>query len=151
LGNIIGKGTQTELAIDTLQIGDIIFAELETTPLANITNETQNIVKYSFLLPGKNNKLKHHFIALSFGTKEKADYNFAVFKKVATEKTGVPGLTYTSDYIVQVNKNIYWINSNCSYSYSNHTYFVDAFKKAASIFVEPAIKCECGQVKCFTE
>lgn len=149
LEEIVGEGTNTRLLTDTLTQGDLIFTELKKTPLNNIVQEAISVVKYSFPLVERSSRLKHCLTILTFSTRSKSDSVFSVFKNVALEKSGIPGLTYTSDYLVQVDRSIYWINSNCSYSYENHLKFVSMFEGMINT-TEEKIKCECGKVICTT-
>ena len=148
INNIIGKGSQSKLITDTLVEGEMVFSELQGTPLAYITSEAQSSIRYSFPLAKGDRKLKHCLIILTFRTAVKADSVFATFNKVGLEKSGVPGLTYTNDYLVQCDNKIYWINSNCSYAYDNHCKFVDVFRGIVNTAGKTAINCECGKVQC---
>ncbi len=149
ISNIIGEDIKTKMTVDTLKKGAVIFVELKTTPLSNLVNENE-IVKYTFSLTGKNSRLKHHLIRIFCKDEIVADSVFSVFEKIALEKSGVPGLTYTSDYLVKIANEIYWLNSNCSYSYHNHLKFVEIFKGIKQISDLKAIECECGEVRCIT-
>lgn len=145
--NIIGKDVKSRLIVDTIR-KKAIFSELEGTELSTIVNSAETVVKYSFNLLGKNSRQRHHVIIISFKEKSKLDSVFFAFKSLALEKSGVPGLTYSSDYIVQLGNSIYWLNSNCSYSYQSHQTFVGLFNKIVHIEDEMAINCECGKVRC---
>ena len=147
---IVGKESQTELLIDTLVAGDLVFIELKKTPLSNVIQETVSSVKYSFPLIKGDSRLKHHLVILTFPTLDKARSIFAVLEKVALEKSGVPGLTYTSDYLVQLDNSIYWVNSNCSYSHASHSKFVRILKGMIDTAGKEKITCECGKVLCAT-
>lgn len=148
LTGIIYLECQSDLIIDTLKSGDYIFVELRGTELENIVSESRNVVKYSFPLKNGDKGVKHHIVSLDFNTENTTDSVFNIFKKVALEKSGVPGLAYTSDYLVQISDKIYWINSNCAFSYENHSKFVNAFKELVLVSVGEEINCKCGEVRC---
>ena len=145
VSQILSKKATTKLLADTIKPGNLIFIELKRTQVANITLGSF-CVKYSFLL--EESSLKHNLITLTFNESDKVDSAFVLLKKVASEKSGVPGLTYTSDYLTRCENQIYWVNSNCSYSYINHLKFVDVLKENISIENEEHIACECGKVLC---
>jgi hypothetical protein len=150
ISKMIGENVQTKMTLDTLKKGEIIFVELKNTPLSDLVNEN-GIVKCTFSLSGEQSRLKHHLIRLSCNDEMVADSLFSVFEKIAIEKSGIPGLTYTSDYLVKIFNEIYWLNSNCSYSYHNHLKFVEIFKEMKQIPSDTkAIECECGKVTCIT-
>ena len=149
ISKIIGEDVKTKMTVDTLKKGEVIFVELKTNSLSNLVNENE-IVKYTFLLTGEHSRLKHHLTRIFCKDEIVADSVFSVFEKIALEKSGVPGLTYTSDYLVKIFNEIYWLNSNCSYSYHNHLNFVEIFKGIKQISDLKAIECECGKVRCIT-
>lgn len=148
LHKIVAKGNQTKLLVDTLRAGTLVFIELGRTLLSNVTEAATKTIKYTFALGKENSGLHHHLIVLTFSTSEKAHSIFTTFKKVALEKSGVPGLTYSSDYIVQCDTEIYWVNSNCAYSYANHIKFVELLKPLLGKIESEEIKCKCGKVLC---
>jgi hypothetical protein len=145
LSDIVGQ--QSQIVADTLMSDDLLFTELKRTPLSSIISKTERAVKYSFPL-SSDGGLKHHFFILSFKNETTADSLFSVIKDVAISKSGVPGLTYRSDYIVVLGAFIYWINSNCSFSYENHKKFVEVFQHLMHTEGKTMIKCECGKVLC---
>ena len=149
ISEILGGGVNTKMTTDTLKNEEVIFVELKNTPLSRLVNENE-IIKYTFSLTGKHSRLKHHLIRIICKDEIVADTVFSVFEKIALEKSGVPGLTYTSDYVVNISNEIYWINSNCSYSYQNHLRFVEIFKGIKQISKIKAIECECGKIMCIT-
>jgi len=149
ISEILGGGVNTKMTTDTQKNEEVIFVELKNTPLSRLVNENE-IIKYTFSLTGKHSRLKHHLIRIICKDEIVADTVFSVFEKIALEKSGVPGLTYTSDYVVNISNEIYWINSNCSYSYQNHLRFVEIFKGIKQISKIKAIECECGKIMCIT-
>jgi hypothetical protein len=149
IGEILGGNINPKMTTDTLKKEEVIFVELKNTPLSQLATENE-IIKYTFSLTGKYSLLKHHFIRIICKDEIVADTIFSVFEKIALEKSGVPGLTYSSDYLVNISNEIYWINSNCSYSFQNHLRFVEIFKAIKQISDVKAIECECGKVRCIT-
>ena len=143
-------GNQSALKTDTLHKGDVIFVELKDTPLKDVIAETIHTVKHTFYFESGDKRIKHYLIVLSFSSKQKAESKFIDFEKVALEKSGVPGLTYTNDYLVTYKDKIYWINSGCILSYFNHSKIVNEFKKIVEVSGINSIQCECGQVICKT-
>jgi len=95
-----------------------------------------------------NNGLKHQVIHLSFKNEKESDSIFYLFERIALEKSGTPGLTYSSDYLFKITNEIYWLNSNCAYSYKNHMKFVDVLIKLKHVSNTESIECICGKVKC---
>lgn len=149
ISEILGGNANPKMTTDTLKNEEVIFVELKNTPLSQLVNENE-IIKHTFSLTGNHSRLKHHLIRIICKDEIVADSIFSVFEKIALEKSGVPGLTYTSDYLVNISNEIYWINSNCSYSYQNHLRFVEIFKAIKQISYIKAIECECGKVRCIT-
>lgn len=147
---IKGAGRNVKLKADTLKPNELIFVELKNTELENITNKAISTIKYSFLLESGDSRLKTYLIILSFASEIESEFNFNVFERVALEKNGIPGLTYTNDYLIKIDKKIYWINSSCSYSYTNHLKFVNIFRDMLNTKGKKVIKCKCGQVKCIS-
>ena len=144
---IIGDNVTTNLKIDTLKSDEPLFVELNNTPISDLANKGV-VTKYDFLLEGKHRGLRHYLFEINFEDNVIADSVFSVIQEIALENSGVPGLTYTSDFVLKLSNRIYWLNSNCAYSYSNHLKFVNAFKLIGKLHSVNAIYCECGKVKC---
>lgn len=150
LSVIEGETTSSKIIFDTLDRDDLVFVELKDTPLYCLTKEAYISKKYSFSLSKGDSRLNHYFVNLEFANVAKADSIFSIFEKIALEKSGIPGLTYSNDFLVQVENKIYWINSSCSFSYANHLKLVNIFKNMVNIDNKIAVECECGHVKCIT-
>ena len=148
--NITGYKIPSKLNIDSLSSSDVIFVELKKTPLKNLTKKSVEAIKYKFSVPNKI-YLAHTLVTISFSTTNQSDSIFNMIKKVAIEKSWVPGLTYKNDYITKVDKKIYWLNSSCGFSYKNHMKFVSSFNEMMNIKNNEAIKCICGKVICKVE
>lgn len=143
-------GSKSVLKTDTLQKGDLIFVELKGTPVNDVIAETISTVRHSFNLKNGDKRINHYLIVLSFSSMQKAELIFSDFEKLALEKSGVPGLTYTNDYLVNYKDKIYWINSGCILSYFNHSKIVNEFREIIKVSGINSIQCECGQVICKT-
>jgi hypothetical protein len=148
ISHLIGKDIKTTLMIDTLLRNDLIFIELKNTPLKNVVNEAIIVYKYNFLLNNDLIKYSHSLSILDFCSTNKADSIFSIFKKIAFEKNGVPGLTYSNDYLVRLENKIFWIHTNCIFSYNNHMKMIKLFESLINTGKSEKINCECGKVIC---
>ncbi len=147
---VLNKSKNSEFSqiLDTLPRGGLVFVELKNTPLKNVINESVTTIKYSFRENQGISAIKLHLVIIAFNSEQKAENIFRTFEKVSIEKNGVPGLTYSNDYLVKVKNKIYWINSACTISYFNHCKIVNEFKDIFHISAPKSIQCECGQVIC---
>jgi len=69
--------------------------------------------------------------------------------KVDNENDYLPGLTYTNDYVIRSHNKIYWLNSGCPYSFSNHQKLTQYMLQSLQVDnIQDSIWCKCGQPKC---
>lgn len=69
--------------------------------------------------------------------------------KVDGEDDYSPGLTYTNDYVIKSYNKIYWLNSGCPYSFSNHQKLKQFMLQSLQVDnIQDSIWCKCGQPKC---
>ena len=144
---MMNESEPTKLTIDTLIASNIPFPELKDN-FIKIVSTSNSGVKYSFDVSEKNSHTKHDVVYLEYDDELIASKWFSKIQQTATEKSGVPGLTYSSDYVFQVDNVIYWIHSSCGYSYQNHVKLVEQFKDLYALKTESTVECECGKVLC---
>jgi hypothetical protein len=147
LVDIFNKDTYSNLVLDSIFKG-VSFNVLKETPLENIFNEAIKNERYIFNLSNNNN---FSFIILTYENKYITDSIFNVIEKESIENNWIPpGLTYTNDYLIAIENNIYWINTSCLYSYYNHLKLVNILKSMLDIQGHKSIECECGKVTCIS-
>jgi hypothetical protein len=145
--NGINKNFKTTIKIDTIKDGNFLDVNFRSTCFEKINTETKLITKHSFSINDEGKRLNHYVIIFEFDSIKKLETNYDCMKTEALN-TPAPGLSYANDYVTFSNNKIYWINSSCMFSYSNHNKFVDVFKKNMKINETNSIQCECGKVIC---
>ena len=110
------------------------------------------VKRYSFD-PGRGNRMMHlWFIDASYSDTSDLNKAFKALKVRAYENTEpfyIPGLTYTNDYVVRTDKNIYWLNSGCPYAFFNHKKLIGLISQSLDLDnVVDSIHCKCGMPKC---
>ena len=141
-------GECPSLIVDTLSHNDFLFNELKDTPIETLTSTMMQGLRYEFLFDKGAGIYKHSLILLTFDTERIADSLFAIIKDVALDKSGVPGLTYSNDYLTKQKNELYWVHSSCSFSYENHCKLVSALNNSLTSIEEQALQCKCGEVVC---
>lgn len=143
------KDIEISMLTDTLRPNQLLFVELKNNALSNITDVARNVVKYTFKLEKEFSGLKHHLVVIQLETTIESDTLYNVIEKIALEKSGVPGLAYANDFVLKSNKTIYWLNSNCAYSFESHNRFIELLKSLLPIDkLDEQLDCECGKVVC---
>ncbi|OFY82816.1 MAG: hypothetical protein A3F72_01655 [Bacteroidetes bacterium RIFCSPLOWO2_12_FULL_35_15] len=141
------------LTIDTLQVADLSNVELENHPTGFLVKTSNDCIKYHFDLESPNRNLRFDIIQSIFNSTESTDSAFIQMKYMANEdlvsESGVPGLTYTNDFVIKQSLNIYWINTGCIYSFENHKKYSEFLLNSLSDkTVIDSIWCKCGAVNC---
>jgi len=143
----LNKNYDITTKIDTIKDGDFLNVSFKGTCFEKINNETELITKYSFSIKDGGKRMYHSVIIFEFDSIKKLEKNYDCLKTEALN-TPAPGLSYSNDYVTFINNKIYWLNSSCMFSYSNHNKFVDVFKKSIRLVETTSIQCECGHVIC---
>jgi hypothetical protein len=134
-----------------LQPNQQILPLLNNKEIFKGSAKPHSITRYRFRLEKGDKRVSHCVVSFSFSNSSSAKMFYKNLEKLALEKTGVPGLTYTTDYIVIQERTIYWLNSSCMYSLRNHSSFVVAFNNLVKVNFHNIIRCNCGEVICTKE
>ncbi|MBX7164626.1 MAG: hypothetical protein K1X49_13130 [Saprospiraceae bacterium] len=111
------------------------------------------VKKYTFD-PGEGSReLKFWIIEALYTDTTSAIRAFENLKKDALEmndnSSWTPGLTYTNDFVIISGVYIFWLNTGCSYSYTNHLKLTDFMLRTLQLEqIQDSIWCKCGQSKC---
>ncbi|MDI9310137.1 MAG: hypothetical protein QM535_07975 [Limnohabitans sp.] len=116
-------------------------------------SSSNSIKRYSFN-PGKDNNALQIWL-LEAKYKDSISTN-KVFKELHFQSGRIqskidhyPGLTYTNDYVIRSNNKIYWLNSGCAISFSNHQKLKKIMLQSLQIDkIQDSIWCKCGQPEC---
>lgn len=138
----------TKLLSETLIKGKPIFKELVNTEISDITKHSSHSIKYNFSIIDGDKRQKHSLVELKYKNEKDAQSAFLLIEKVGKEKSGIPGLTYTNDYVELCENKIFWLNSSCAYSEETHKNFVSLFKKLNISVASKTLVCQCGEVIC---
>jgi hypothetical protein len=151
LSQIQRKDITVTCEVDTL-VKDSLWKDLF---LVRSFDSSDSIVftRYSFD-PGKGNReLRLWIVVASFADTTSRDKIFAELQRQSGPVNDVydfvPGLTYNNDFIVAADNRIYWLNTGCSYAYTNHLQIGRLMLSSMEI-EKPgdSIQCQCGQPKC---
>lgn len=150
LSHIQGKEIHLSYEIDTINPDQPDFLKIYG-PL--FISDNVLVKKYSFD-PGKgNSELRLWIIEATFDDEVSASNAFNIIKTDAFD-TGdkpnfTPGLTYSNDYVIVSSKNIYWLNSGCSYAMTNHKKLKQCMLGSLQVTnIQGSILCKCGQATC---
>lgn len=145
--SIYTSGSQTTMTIKNIKPGKSLLKELNSTAIKDITLKASSITKYIY-----NDKLikqaQFNLYSITFKSDAEAESAFKRIKKIALEKSGVPGLTYTNDMVYRAKNTLYWFNSNCIYSKEIHYQLSFAASQTINILFDTSINCDCGDVIC---
>lgn len=114
----------------------------------------QNASSYRQIELRYNRSFTVRLYELRFDNLQSAKKMFDIFKTFGmTRKVDlVPGLTYANDYVRLDKNSVYWLNSPCMVSTSDHTKLVEIFLKMlelTSISEEgSSMYCQCGSLFC---
>lgn len=149
MSDALNRNVTSTLKIDSLSENDFVFPELRSTVLSNIPEIASSVIKYRLLIDGEGSGWRHSIIIIDFSSQEESNDVFKKIESLALEKSGVPGLTYSHDYLFQVSvSRIIWLNSNCGISYANHLKFTKTLNKLKEVNFNYFIDCRCGAVTC---
>lgn len=150
LTSIQGKPIGLTTKIDTIRAekidGKSFYSSL-------FTAENSLVKRYSFD-PGKSSKeLRFWFLEAKYQDINSTNKVFEELHRISgtvdSENDYLPGLTYTNDYVIKSSNKIYWLNTGCPYSFSNHqkiSQFI--LQSLPSVNIKDSIWCKCGQPKC---
>ncbi len=146
---IEGKEIHFVFVIDTIKTD-----ELSRKSFYNALHPSDKtlIRRYSFD-PGDGHRLlRLWFIDASYSDTADLHKAFTELKAQSGEvavNDYYPGLTYTNDYVIRTNKNIYWLNSGCPYAFFNHQKLNEFVRQSLQLkSIADSIHCKCGQPKC---
>lgn len=145
---VFGKESTTKMDMIKLQSNQRILPLLNNKEIFKGSEKPLSITKYQFRLDTGDKRVSHSVILFSFSNTSSAELFYKNAEKLALEKSGVPGLTYTTDCIFIKERTIYWLNSSCMYSLKNHSSFVAAFNNLFNNKFHQVIRCNCGEVIC---
>ena len=150
VSQLSGIQTSSKISVETIQSGRSLFVELRDTPIENLSEYARLITKsrLSYRLGASGNAFTHDILVLAFHSTETADSVFTLFSNLAVINSGVPGITYTNDYITKVENTLFWLNSKCLTSYSNHRKLSELLKTEIEMEINKEILCKCGKVLC---
>lgn len=137
----------TKIQSQKCKLGEILFKELATTNLKDITANAISVNKYIYT-DNIETTTRHSIVTITYKTIEDAKLNYQKIIQAALEESGVPGLTDANDIIIINGKMLYWINSNCFYTLKKHIEFADTFLKELGLGKTEYIECDCGKVIC---
>lgn len=148
ISEILNLDITSDLRIDTIRNGELLILQPRPTIIKGVSEKENIGINYEFNIKGKYSGLKHSISILNFSSKNISSSTFETLKEVSVEKSGVPGLTYSNDFLYQHENFIFWINSNCPYSFENHLRFASLFQEVIEIKSKEEINCKCGKVYC---
>lgn len=92
-----------------------------------------------------NRRVLFYVDEMNYNSYVKANEVFEMLKKKSKGGDEIPGLTYTNDFLFVKGKSIFWLNTACMYSWTNHTLLVKAFKSCIDKEIgKDTISCRCG-------
>jgi hypothetical protein len=153
LSFIQNKQLNFHLVIDTLQVSELNEQELKYSPTGYLVKNSTHCIRYNFDVDSPNKDLSIEIVLSLFNSTNLTDSVFSHLKYLANEDkvsdNGIPGLTYTNDYLFKQHSKIYWLNTGCRYSFENHKkYSGFLMRSMVEQTVNESIWCECGAVNC---
>jgi hypothetical protein len=145
--SIYYSGSQTIMVLKKINPGVVLFKVLKNTPLAAITAKALSVKEYSYTDKLVKNA-RFCFVEITYKSSAEAATWYKKIKKIALEKNGIPGLTYTNDFIINKKNKIYWFNSNCMYSGDIHFQLSFAIFNLYNPEFNECVVCDCGKVIC---
>lgn len=150
LTNIQGRPINLTFKIDTIS-----FDETDKRSFYGaLFPSTDTFIKQFSFDPGKaSRELRIWFVEASYQDSISTNKAFEELHrqsgKVDGEDDYSPGLTYSNDYVIKSYNKIYWLNSGCPYSFSNHQKLKQLMLQSLQIDnIQDSIWCKCGQPKC---
>ena len=150
LTSIQGKPIGLTTKIDTIR-SDKIDGKSFYSSL--FTSENSLVKRYSFD-PGKSSReLRFWFLEATYHDTISTNKVFEELHRISGTVDGendyLPGLTYTNDYVIKSSTKIYWLNTGCPYSFSNHQKIRQfILQSLPAVYINDSIWCKCGQPKC---
>jgi len=150
LTSIEGKPISPTCSIDTITNDKIT----KQSPFNALFPSTNVLVKRYSFDPGKNSRaLRIWVVSASYADSLSSNRAFTELHRQSTKvddkENYSPGLTYTNDYVIKTDKNIYWLNSGCAMSFKNHKRIKEYLLKALPVLdIQDSIWCKCGQPDC---
>lgn len=152
ISKIADEKIALQLTIDTIEKSLSEYSYY--TPLIN--NEFP-LLKYNFYPGKKRSLLRFSIIQAKYSDTLSLNKAFIKLKEDASDiysndesdYHNIPGLTYTNDYVIVVDKEILWLNLPCPYSNKNVKRVKQIFSHSLSIDnLKDSINCSCGQSNC---
>lgn len=146
------KQSAFNLTTDTLELKELSETESKRMPTGYLVQNSIHSIRYRFDLASPNKDMKFDIVQSQFSSANAVDSAMNHFKYLANEdkvSEGLPGLTYTNDYVIRQQLTIYWLNTPCRYSFENHkkygTLLVQSLKDKT---IMDSLWCKCGAVNC---
>ena len=150
LTKIQGKPISMTFKIDTITAANTDKRSFYSSLLPS----TNNLIKLFSFDSGKGSReLRIWFVEATYQDTISANRAFDELHKQSGKVDGEidfsPGITYTNDYVIKSYNKIYWLNSGCSYAFSNHQKLKQIMLQSLRIDnIQDSIWCKCGQPKC---
>lgn len=112
------------------------------------------LIKRFTFEPSKNSSLlKILYLEATYNECNTASIAFEALRRQANGADGeddyLPGLTYTNDYVIKSKNKIYWLNTGCAFSFSNHKKLASLMLQSLNVInIQDSIWCKCGDVNC---
>ncbi len=139
----------------TFKIDTISFDKIDKRSFYSaLFPTTKTLIKRFSFDPGKGSReLRIWFVEATYQDSVSTNKAFEELHrqsgKVNGEDDYSPGLTYTNDYVIKSYNKIYWLNSGCPYSFSNHQKLKQIMLQSLQVDnIQDSIWCKCGQPKC---
>lgn len=143
------------LTVDTINFSNLKSLHLDTTFSRYLIDSADLAISSLLSDTSHNNYLNVKVVILHFDDSINCKRIFSKMQEYSTTRGQVdnfkylPGLTYQNDLVVKGKLSIFWLNTGCPISLSNHLKYVHGFKRSFMNFtIQDSIKCECGDVIC---
>ncbi len=158
---LLRNDTNFDRAIDVN--GFVVLSDILLTSISGkeinlvLSNETTSTPAFAMRKidfdPGKGNRNLRFWIKhFVYSDTENCISDFIALRKEANGDAGddgVPGLTYSNDYVLRSDKQIFWLNTGCAYAYSNHLMIKqNLLQSLNNVPISDSISCKCGQPNC---
>lgn len=127
---------------------DSFYIQVPLEELTTFLNRTNKTIKYIYRLKVDKRQYSVILHVMECSSIAIANALFNSMHEYSKQDIGVPGLTYTNDYLIMHKHRIYWLNSGCDMSYPNHQRFVQLLNTTLQVAPNHFIECQCGDLVC---
>ena len=150
LTRIQGKPIGLTTKIDTIRAEKTDEKSFYSSLFAS---ENSLVKRYSFDPEKGSKELRIWFVEATYQDTISTNKVFEELHRISgtvdSENDYLPGLTYSNDYVIKSSNKIYWLNSGCPFSFSNHQKLKQFILQSLPIVnIQDSIWCKCGQPKC---